>query len=153
MGENLSMSEQTATGGCLCGQVRYVAEGRRLWAAYCHCATCRRHVAGPVAVFVGYPNAQARFTGAEPAIYRSSPDVERGFCAACGTPVFYRSAQRHPGEIHLLIGTLDRPDAIAPQIHVFVEERLPWFETTDHLPRYAGSSTGADPISRGPDTA
>ena len=144
------MSEESVEGGCLCGRVRYAATGRRLWAAYCHCATCRHHVASPVAVFVGYRHGQVRFSGAAaPAIYRSSPDVERGFCAACGTPIFYRS-DRHPGEIHLLIGTFDRPAAFAPTRHVFHDEKLPWFDAADHLPRHPGSSLGAPPSRVGP---
>ena len=143
------MSEETAEGGCLCGRVRYVATGRHLWAAYCHCATCRHHVASPVAVFVGYRHGQVRFTGAAaPVIYRSSPDVERGFCAACGTPIFYRS-DRHPGEIHLLVGSFDRPAAVAPTMHVFCGERLPWFDVADHLPRHAATSGAATPPGQG----
>ena len=139
------MTDQTAKGGCLCGRIRYVADGNPAWIAHCHCATCRHHVAGPVATFVGFRRDQVRFETDEPAVYLSSPNVERGFCPHCGTPLFYRS-DRHPGEIHLLIGSFDTPDAFTPQFHVFVDERLPWFDVADGLPRYAETARGADPI-------
>ncbi len=139
------MTDQSATGGCLCGRIRYTANGPPEWVAHCHCATCRHHVASPVATFVGYRHDQVRFEAGEPAIYRSSPDVERAFCPNCGTPLYYRS-ERHAGEIHLLIGTFDAPGAIAPQFHVYFQERLPWFDTADGLPRYAGTARGAGPM-------
>ena len=31
-----------------------------------------------------------------------------------------------PGEVHVLIGTLDRPEDFVPTRNAFVEEKLPW---------------------------
>lgn len=138
------MGNDTVTGGCLCGRVRYAAVGRRLWVAHCHCATCRKQVAGAVATFIGFRRDQVRLEGDEPGLYASSPDVERGFCRHCGTPLFYRS-DRHPGEIHLLIGTLDRPQDHPARAHVFFAERLPWFDIADDLPRYVGTGSNTQP--------
>ena len=35
-------------GSCLCGQVKIQVEGPPIWAAYCHCETCRTWHAAPV---------------------------------------------------------------------------------------------------------
>ena len=122
-------------GRCLCGSVAYEAAGKPLWVAYCHCASCRRHVASPVALFVGVTASNVRWTGAEPATYASSPDVERSFCPTCGTPIAYASAG-FPGELHLYHGTLEGGGEVLPQCHVHAAEQLPWFEIQDDLPRY-----------------
>jgi ketosteroid isomerase-like protein len=50
--------------------------------------------------------------------------------------------------VHLYISTLDRPEDFEPQIHVFFAEKIPWFDTADHLPRYAGlSRDGTAPVA------
>ena len=51
-------------------------------------------------------------------------------------------------EIH--ISTLDDPEKVRPDRHVFYEERLNWFDVFDRLPRFNGSSTDAEPDSHGP---
>lgn len=134
------MSEKTR-GRCLCGAVRFEYDGAPLWSAHCHCESCRRATSSPVTTYIGVPRDRARFTGAEPAVYRSSPGVERLFCPTCGSPVAYR-AERWPDEIHFFAASLDDPTQVTPQAHVFHAERLSWFETADDLPRYPG--TGPD---------
>ena len=68
-------------------------------------------------------------------MFASSPGVRRSFCGRCGTPLTYR-AERYPGEVHILIATLDAPEGFAPRAHVFCAERISWFETTDTAQRF-----------------
>jgi hypothetical protein len=125
-----------STGRCLCGDIRFETYATPAWIAYCHCASCRRHTASPVACFVNVPVAAVRFSG-ERARYVSSPGVTRSHCARCGTPIGYETAKR-PEEIDLYVNVFDHPEAFAPGLHVFEAERLPWFDTADRLPRAAG---------------
>lgn len=138
-----------ATGRCLCGNLQFEVHGRRLWVAHCHCDSCRRNTGSAVATFVGYTKEQLTYTRGERRIYRSSPGVQRGFCADCGTPMTYES-DRCPDEVHLYISTLDEPGEFRPQLHVFVAERIPWMELEDDLPRYEGLTEGSEPVSWGP---
>lgn len=133
-------------GHCLCGQLRFEAEGTPRWIAYCHCASCRRHTGSPVACFVNFPLADVRFSG-QRATYASSPGVTRSHCATCGTPIAYETARR-PGEIDLYVNAFDQPQDFPPQAHVFTAERLPWFDTRDGLPRAPDGSTPQPPQSR-----
>jgi hypothetical protein len=69
--------------------------------------------------------------------------VWRGFCAACGTALTYRNEAR-AAEIDVTLATLDEPAAIAPQMHLWVAERLPWISLTDGLPQFpAGVGSGS----------
>ena len=128
-------------GGCLCGRVRYRIDAAPLWTGYCHCATCRRSTGAPVTMFVGAATESVTFTRGERTMFASSPGVERGFCATCGTPLTYES-DRFPGETHFYISTLDDPQSLPPAFHVFYEERIRWLEIADDLPRHDATSTG-----------
>ena len=126
------------TGRCLCGGVRYRAVGGPLWVAHCHCASCRRATGAPVATYAGFPVERFSYSAGRPARFASSPGVSRSFCGRCGTPLTYEGS-RWPGEVHVLVGTLDRPDAVTPRSEAFVEERLPWL----HLTLPAAADAGA----------
>jgi hypothetical protein len=124
-----------ATGGCLCGAVRYKAEGRMKWASYCHCRSCRHATGAPVAAFAGFPEATFSYTKGTPQVCETSPGVWRSFCGRCGSPLTYH-ATTYPGEVHIYTGTLDTPEDFKPGVHVFCEERIAWFETADDVRRF-----------------
>ena len=139
-------------GRCLCGAVAYCVDRPPAWIGHCHCASCRRQTGSAVATFVGVAAEAFRVTRGTLATHASSPGVERGFCARCGTPLTYR-AKRFPGEVHVHLGTLDEPDRFVPQFHVFEAERIPWLHIDDGLPRYRGTSDepeDSDPPGGGP---
>ncbi len=126
-----------ATGGCMCGAVRFEATGAPLSTNYCHCTSCRKHTGAPVVTLVGYKIDQVKFTKGERKIYESSPGVGRAFCGQCGTPLTWEGDGGEFGPlVELLISTFDDPNAFAPQGHLHHAERISWFETTDNLPRY-----------------
>ena len=130
------MSESLLEGGCLCGAVRYRIDSPPLWTGYCHCTSCRRSTGAPVTMFVGASTDSVTFTAGERAHFASSPGVQRGFCAQCGTPLTYEG-ERFAGEIHFYVSTFDEPQALRPRFHVYYEERLEWLEISDSLPRHA----------------
>lgn len=121
----------------MCGAVRYRAEGPPMTALYCHCRSCRRHTGAPVVALAGYRRAQIAYTAGAPRVFASSPGVGRAFCGDCGTPLTWEGDGGEEGPlVEILIGTMDRPEAFAPGLHIHHGERLPWFETADSLPRY-----------------
>ena len=86
-----------------------------------------------------------RLSRGQLAEYRSSAPVLRGFCAACGTSLTYRTEAR-PAEIDVALATLDEAARLAPQMHLWVEDKLPWVTINDGLPQYRRSrSAGALP--------
>jgi hypothetical protein len=121
------MAETKLTGRCLCGQTRYRATGTPLWVAHCHCASCRRATGAPITTYAGFAAEHFAYTAGEPKRFASSEGVSRSFCGHCGTPLTYEGA-RWPGEVHVLVGTLDRPEAVTPTREAFAEERLPWMQ-------------------------
>jgi hypothetical protein len=78
---------------------------------------------------------QVRFTKRKPAEFASSPGARRGFCPTCGTPLSF-TGSAIPGLIDITIGSLDRPEALAPTLHYWDSKRLPWMKFADGLPVY-----------------
>jgi len=118
------------SGGCLCGAVRFAADGPPKWTSYCHCGSCRRHTGAPVSAYAGFDVSKVQFTAAPPTYFDSSPGVRRGFCGRCGSTLSYQG-ERWPGEIHLHVGAFDDPETLAPAGHAFADERVPWLRLAD----------------------
>jgi len=114
-------------GGCLCGLVRYVATGRPIAAALCHCDNCRRNTGSAFSVNAMFPETAVTLTG-DLAVYADRGDsghpVLRYFCGTCGTPI-RSSAEATRGLFVLKAGTLDEPDRIAPTIEVYCDRQVP----------------------------
>lgn len=124
------MNESVLEGGCLCGATRFRVAGPARNRCCCHCRSCRLASGGPFVAWATFPREGFVVTGGALAAYRSSPHVERGYCAACGSALTYRS-ERSPGEIDVAVATLDDPHAAAPEYHIWVSHQLAWVETGD----------------------
>jgi hypothetical protein len=73
--------------------------------------------------------------------YSSSPEVVRGFCNLCGTSLTYRH-QRRPDDIDVTLVTLDDPAVLAPEFHLWVQDKLSWVRIDDALPQFETVRTG-----------
>ncbi|MDR3372357.1 MAG: GFA family protein [Ancalomicrobiaceae bacterium] len=125
----MTSADHRITGGCQCGAVRFACEelGR---ASICHCRMCQKAFGG----FFG-PLVTAKgvvWTRGEPARFRSSNRVRRGFCATCGTPLTFEVDGAT--DIDIAIGAFDHPEAIAPVIQVGTQGRLPFIAELAGLP-------------------
>ena len=118
------------TGGCQCGAVRYRVEGTLVHPHLCHCRMCQKASGNYFLPLAAAVREKFTLTRGEPAWFRSSINIERGFCRDCGTPLAYR----HPGGLELAIGAFDVRDDLAPQIQVNHAARLPWIETIFSAP-------------------
>jgi hypothetical protein len=76
--------------------------------------------------------AQLTWTRGQPAEFRSSAIVARGFCAQCGTPLHMKEDGDPTYEI--AIGTLDDPEKAPPTQQVGIESELSWFKSLPGLP-------------------
>ncbi len=113
------------SGGCQCGAVRYHADRMLDNAHLCHCRMCQKAVGNIFAALVATTNKALKWTRGEPAVFQSSDYAERGFCAKCGTPLFFNSLDND--RINLTIGSLDRPEEFPPHNQMGTESRVSWF--------------------------
>jgi hypothetical protein len=134
-------------GGCLCGAIRYRVAGPPRSTSLCHCGSCRRATGGPSLAWAIFDEDKIEIVEGRLAVYASSPGVERGFCAACGTSLTYRRANR-PGLFDVTTVSLDDPEAFPPTKEIWIEEKLAWEAANPELPHFARFSTpGAPPAA------
>ena len=136
---NKKGTEMDWTGGCLCGAVRYRATAGPLRAMICHCATCRRVSGSAFLSFVHFPKDSFTWTAGAPARYRSSAFAERGFCSECGSTLSMHE-EVLGDRVQVSLGSLDRPEDVRPDDHVWTQSQLPWIEVADELPRFRQST-------------
>jgi len=129
-----------ATGGCQCGAVRYRASAMLDNAHLCHCRMCQKAMGNIFAALVAAPDDALEWTRGTPATFRSSDHVDRGFCAACGTPLFYHDLMS--GRTNLTIGSLDRPSDFPPVIQMGTEARVAWFASLTTLTDGGATDSG-----------
>ena len=116
------------TGGCLCGAVRYEAEGEPRYAGHCYCADCRKASGSGFVPFMGFARNAVRFSG-RTRQFRSKAfrcgDAVRNSCPICGSLVFGGEVGRD--ESHTIYaGSLDDPSWFEPKIAIFVRDRPAW---------------------------
>ena len=109
------------TGGCLCGDVRFVAVGRPYRVGLCHCMDCRKHHGALFHASAIFPEDAVTVTG-EPRDYEG-----RYFCPRCGSSVYSQSGD----EIEVHLGSMDAPDQLVPTYELWAKRREAW------LPRFA----------------
>ena len=78
----------------------------------------------------------------EPGWFRSSAQVDRGFCRDCGTPLFYRDKQSD--DLGIMIGSVDEPSALPPERQDSIERRPEWLLQLACLPEKAGLATAQE---------
>ena len=99
------MTTPIHTGGCQCGAVRFSVEGELGDASVCHCRMCQKAFGSYFAPLAGVSREAFEVTRGSIATFRSSDFAERGFCAACGTPLTFRYLTSK--RIAISLGSLD----------------------------------------------
>ncbi len=129
--------EAVLEGGCLCGAVRYRLIPAGAIVDYCHCEMCRRWSGAPVSAWAQVPTGQFQVTEGTVAGFASSPIATRHFCPICGTPLYMSDPAGR--SIGIMLGTLDKAEALVPTQHGWMSRHLPWLALSDDLPRWPES--------------
>jgi hypothetical protein len=131
------------TGGCLCGAVRYRLASAPFDAGWCHCRTCQLNSGSPAMAFASIPMADFHLvTGADRVRkFRSSDFGWRMFCGECGTPLGMH-VDYDPKLLDFSIATLDAPERLTPEFHIFYSSRIAWAPACDALPRHERERPG-----------
>lgn len=133
------------SGKCFCGAVRFELDLPTLFCAHCHCSMCRRLHGAAFVTWLGVPYAQFRLVQGDTELtrFRSSEHGTRSFCRQCGSSLFCESTN-HPAWIDIVLANLDGPIDRTPEMHIFVDDGVPWGSDDPALHRLGGTS-GLEP--------
>jgi hypothetical protein len=123
----------TKEGGCLCGAVRFKAEGEPINVRICHCRNCQKAMGSPFFARALFAQSALTVEG-ETSRYPTSERVDRVFCKCCGTRLF--SWRTDGSAAGVALATFDDPNAFAPTEHIFVAGKMTWLKFDDGLPQY-----------------
>jgi len=146
-GGSLGMEDQQMTdtrkGACLCGAVTFDADIAAPHYHACHCATCRRW-GGPG---MAAPVSDLRIAeGAPVKLFSSSDYGERGFCAECGSHLFWK--MKDDSMIAVWVGALDNADGLLFDTQIFIDSKPAHYafanETTDMTADEVFAASGAE---------
>lgn len=128
------------SGKCLCGAVSFSGTIAEPHVGACHCNMCRQWSSGPfLEVNCG---TDVRFEGADNIkIYSSSEWAERGFCATCGSNLFYRL--KGSGETMMAAGLLDEQSGLDMALQVFTDEKPDYYAFANETREMTGAEVFA----------
>jgi len=129
------VSAVSATGGCLCGAVRYRAPRASLQGiVICHCGQCRRFH-GHCGAYASVPRDCLEFDRQEQLRwYRSSARARRGFCAQCGASLFWDP--NDSDRIAVAAGSLDDAGELRVTCHIYTADAGGYYEIAPGLPQH-----------------
>ena len=124
-------------GGCSCGAIRYKLTNTPMIVHACHCRNCQRITGGPFVINIWIEKKFVEPSGAPPKSITlkggTGRDHEAFFCDTCGTYVWSRYSIVPTGEsLFVRAGTLDNPDAVKPDVHIFTRSKLPWLKLPEN---------------------
>ena len=126
-------------GGCACGQVRYRLTSPPMFVHCCHCRDCQRQTGSAFAInaLIETDRVERPAGQTEPANLptESGRPHEVHRCPVCRTTLWSHYGGRQAVSF-VRVGTLDSPELLAPDVHIFVRSKLPWVTLPEATPAF-----------------
>jgi len=114
-------------GHCLCGRIQFETTARPEASSMCHCSQCRRQ-SGGIWSSAHVAEEALHITG-DVSWYNASPEAQRGFCATCGSFLFWKRSDEDT--ISFSLGAIDNPTGLKLEKHIFVAEKGDYYDIAD----------------------
>ena len=125
-------------GGCDCRYVRYRMTTAPLFVHCCHCRWCQRETGSAFVLNAMIEADRVQLLGAEPEMVNTPSASGLGQkiarCPRCRIAVWSHYAGAGPVVKFVRVGTLDQPDHLPPDIHIFTESKQPWVVIPQGMP-------------------
>jgi hypothetical protein len=117
-------------GGCDCRRIRYRMETAPLFVHCCHCRWCQRETGASFALNAMIERERVTLLAEAPEIVDTPSASGRGQriarCPGCRIAVWSHYSGAGPHVCFVRVGTLDEPDHLPPDIHIFTASKQPW---------------------------
>lgn len=125
-------------GGCTCRHIRYQLDTAPLFVHCCHCRWCQRETGASFALNAMIEADRVTLLGGEPDLVATPSASGKGQliarCPHCRVAVWSNYAGAGPSVRFVRVGTLDEPDLLPPDIHIFTASKQPWVVLPEGAP-------------------
>jgi hypothetical protein len=125
-------------GGCTCRHLRYRLETRPLFVHACHCRWCQRETGTAFALNAMIEADRVTLLAGQalrvdtPSASGLGQQIVR--CPTCHVAVWSHYAGAGPLLSFVRVGTLDDPDRLPPDVHIFTASKQPWLALPAGVP-------------------
>jgi len=127
-------------GGCTCGAVRYRMTGRPLFVHCCHCRWCQRETGAAFALNAMIEADRLEVLTGAPETVDTPSNSGKGQtiarCPRCRVALWSHYAGAGEKLAFVRVGTLDEPDRLPPDIHIFTASKQPWVVLPPQTPAF-----------------
>jgi hypothetical protein len=117
-------------GGCTCRAVRYRMTSGPMFVHCCHCRWCQRETGASFALNALIEADRVVVLQGEPEIVDTPSNSGKGQriarCPTCRIAVWSNYGGGGDKVRFVRVGTLDDPDRLPPDIHIFTSSKQPW---------------------------
>ena len=122
--------EYPIEGGCTCRRVRYRMTTKPLFVHCCHCRWCQRETGSAFVLNALIESDRVELVAGDPVTVDTPSNSGRGQrivrCPACHVALWSHYAGAGDRLKFVRVGTLDEPDRLPPDIHIFTASKQPW---------------------------
>lgn len=129
-----SQTPSPITGGCVCGELRYVLRAPPLFTHACHCLDCQKRTGSAFGTTTFVMRNDLGITHGQLSAERTSVRSTAHSCPSCRILIYTESTE-FPSVI-LNPGTLDDPSIAAPQAHIWVRRKQAWLTLPADVPQF-----------------
>ncbi len=135
------MSTFPIEGGCDCRAARYRMATAPLIVHCCHCRWCQRESGAAFALNAMIEADRVVDLGVAPEIVDTPSESGAGQkvarCTTCRVAVWSHYSGAGPVTKFVRVGTLDNPDLLPPDVHIFTASKQPWVLLPSGTPAFA----------------
>ncbi len=117
-------------GGCTCRAVRYRMVSRPLFVHCCHCRWCQRETGSSFALNAMIEADRVELLTGAPEVVITPSNSGKGQkitrCPTCRVALWSNYAGSGDKFRFVRVGTLDEPDRLPPDVHIFTASKQPW---------------------------
>ncbi len=128
-------------GGCTCRAVRYRMTTRPMFVHCCHCTWCQRETGTAFALNALIEAERVELLAGAPEVVDTPTLSGKGQriwrCPRCRIAVWSNYAGGGAAIRFVRVGTLDRPGALPPDIHIYTSTKQPWVILPEGTPAVA----------------
>jgi hypothetical protein len=134
----ISDGDFSLDGGCTCRAVRYRMTSAPMFVHCCHCRWCQRETGASFALNAMIEADRVVLLAGAPEVVDTPSNSGKGQkitrCPVCRIALWSTYAGAGDALRFLRVGTLDEPDRVPPDIHIFTASKQPWVVLSTDTP-------------------